>query len=74
MALMCSATSMFGGEAVRGKRRAICGVVSTLGFLFILGTTGACEQDLISLTQFIIQSLVGMVLFAGGAYLGGFMY
>lgn len=51
----------------------ICGIVSFLGFMFMYGTVGAMDQDTISLTQGIIQSAIGLTLFGGAAYIGGFM-
>ena len=54
-------------------RQRIFGAVCLLGFLLMLGTVGAGDQNMIPLSQIAIQLAFGMVLFAGGGYLGGFM-
>lgn len=51
----------------------ICSIVCLLGFMFMLGTVGAMEHDIISLGRGIIQSAIGLAIFAGAGYLGGFM-
>lgn len=54
-----------------GKR--FCGVISAAGFLLLIGTAGASDQDLIPLSRIIWQSLTGLALFAGAGTLGGFI-
>lgn len=51
----------------------VCGILSFLGFMFMLGTVGAMEHDTIALGQGAIQSIIGLAVFAGAAYKGGFM-
>lgn len=50
-----------------GKR--FCGVISAAGFLLLIGTAGASDQDLIPLSRIIWQSLTGLALFAGAGSL-----
>ena len=52
-----------------GKR--FYGVISAAGFLLLIGTAGASDQDLIPLSRVIWQSLAGLALFAGAGTLGG---
>ena len=39
-------------------------VLAILGFLIILGTVGAYENDTISNKQYIVQSVIGLILVA----------
>lgn len=43
-------------------RDAIMAVIGSLGFLFILGSVGACEYGDISCLTFIIRSLITFVV------------
>ena len=47
-----------------GKR--FCGVISAAGFLLLIGTAGASDQDLIPLSRIIWQSLTGLALCGSG--------
>ena len=49
--------------------RQACGIVAALGFLLILGTAGASDYDLIPMRQ----SCIGLVMFGGGLWLGGYL-
>lgn len=51
----------------------ICGFISATGFLLLIGTAGASDQNLIPLSRVIWQSLTGLALFAGAGTLGGFI-
>jgi hypothetical protein len=51
----------------------VCGVISFLGFLLLIGTVGAMEHDTITIGRGILQSVICMAIFAGAAYIGGFM-
>lgn len=51
----------------------ICGVVSFLGFLLLMGTVGAMENDNITLGRGFLQAVISLAIFAGAAYLGGYM-
>lgn len=51
----------------------VCGVISFLGFLLLIGTVGAMEQDTITMGRGFLQSVICMSIFAGAAYIGGFM-
>ena len=44
----------------------IAGIISVLGFIYILGTAGASDCNKISFEQVITQSLIGTAMFAGG--------
>lgn len=43
-------------------KKTILIVLAILGFLIILGTVGAYENDTISNKQYIIQSIIGLIL------------
>lgn len=45
-------------------KKTISTVLAILGFLIILGTAGAYENDTISNKQYIVQSVVGLILVA----------
>ena len=49
------------------------GIISAAGFLLLIGTAGVSDQELISLSRVIWQSLLGLALFAGAGTLGKFI-
>lgn len=51
----------------------VCGVICFLGFMFLVGTVGAMENDTITFGKGILQSIISLAVFAGAAYIGGFM-
>lgn len=51
----------------------ICGIACITSFLFLAGTVGALENDAITLGRGILLSIIGLAVFAGSAYIGGFM-
>lgn len=53
------------------RLQSVARVISGLGFLFMLGSVGACEVGNIGLGQFAVQAVIGLLAFAGGAYIGG---
>lgn len=53
--------------------RMACGIVMTGGFLLLIGSAGASDQNLIPLGQIVFQSIAGLLLFAGAGTLGGFI-
>lgn len=58
----------------KGRRkifRTCCCIVSALGFLFLIGTAGASDNNMISLGQMFLQSVIGLAMFVGGGTLGG---
>lgn len=57
---------------IKTKRR-ICGVVMLLGFLLLLGTAGASDAGTIPMHQIIWQSIIGLAMFAGARYKGGWI-
>lgn len=48
-------------------------VVCILGFVLLLGTAGASDCDQIGMRQIMLQGCIGLLMFAGGAWLGGLM-
>ena len=46
-------------------------VIAVLGFMLVCGTAGASDAGQIEIPQIILQSVIGLVMFACGAYLGG---
>lgn len=57
---------------VRTKRK-ICGVISFLGLMLVIGTATASDVESISLQRIVVQSLIGLAMFAGAGYKGGWM-
>lgn len=55
------------------KFRNVCGVVSFIGFFYMLGAVGGMEIETMTLNQGMFHAIIGLALFAGGAYMGGFM-
>lgn len=49
------------------------GLIFFLGILFLMGTSGAVDQDSITLGQGIAQSVTALAMMLGGAALGGMM-
>ena len=54
-------------------KKTLWGIVCLLGFLYVAGAVGAMENDAISTGQGILQSIIGLAVFAGAGYLGWFM-
>lgn len=48
----------------------ISGVVMTVGFTVIAGTAGASDLNTISLGTAILNSMIGLIIIAGGFMLG----
>ena len=46
---------------------------AVLGALLIYGTAGASDAGDISFLRTVIQSVIGMLMFVSGAWLGGLM-
>ena len=44
------------------RMRKFLGWTTALSFLFVLGTVGAIEQDMISLKTGVIRSIIGLVI------------
>lgn len=57
----------------RKRFRTICGVVCFLGVVLMLSTAGESDHGSITVGRTIIQLIVGLAMFAGGGFLGGFM-
>lgn len=53
--------------------RFTCGLTAFFGFMVMLGTAGSSDLDLIPFAQIVKQSLIGLGMFVGGLWLGGFM-
>lgn len=56
----------------RRRARKIARTISVLGFLLMLGTAGASDLNAIPLKQIIIQISIGLLMWVGGAWKGGF--
>ena len=54
-------------------KKRILGTVCVLGLVLMLGTAGASDCDSITFGRIIIQSVIGLTMFAGAGYWGGFM-
>ena len=44
------------------RMRKFLGLTTALSFLFVLGTVGAIEQEMISLKTGVIRSIIGLVI------------
>lgn len=58
---------------IRRAFKHTCGWISALGFMFMLGTVGSMDLDIMPLGEGAIRCGIGLMAFAGAAYLGGFM-
>lgn len=54
-------------------KKTLWGIICLLGFLYVAGAVGAMENEAISMGQGILHSIIGMAVFGGSAYMGGFM-
>lgn len=57
----------------RKRFRQVCSIVAVLGFFLLLGTAGASDNDLIPMGQILRQGGIGLGLFYGGLWLGGWI-
>lgn len=57
----------------RKHKETICGIISCLGFLYLMGSVGAMGNNTMTLGQGTLHSIIGLAVFAGAAYIGGFM-
>ena len=64
---------MVKSKKVRTIWRRTCGTVAFIGFALMLGTAGSSDGDLIPFSQILIQSGIGLAMFGGGLWLGGFI-
>lgn len=46
----------------------IAGLISVIGFFYILGTAGSSDLNLIPFNEIVCRSLIGLTLFAGGFF------
>lgn len=51
----------------------LCGIIAVLGFIYMLGSIGALDNDSIGLAQGFKQCLLGVVALAGGAFGAGLL-
>lgn len=51
----------------------IFGIICCFGFILMIGTVGASDCENISLGRAIIQASIGLAMFGGAGYFGGFM-
>ena len=52
------------------KKKTISILLIVIGIILMIGSIGAAECDTISIHQFLIQSLMGLIIMLGGAYIG----
>lgn len=55
------------------RRETVWATVATLGFLLLLGTAGGSDCGLLTLPQAALRGGLGLVIFAGGLWMGGFL-
>ena len=51
----------------------VCGVIAVLGFIYVLGSVGALDNDSISIAQGFKQCLIGVVALVGGSLGAGLL-
>ena len=57
----------------KSKFQTACGIVAGAGFFIMLGAAGGSDTGTLSLSEAFWLSLLGLGLFAGGCYLGGYI-
>ena len=73
-ATMYSVTPMFGSEPMRTKKfQTICGIVACAGLFLMLGAAGGSDTGTLDLPEIFWLAFLGLGLFAGGCYLGGYI-
>lgn len=55
------------------KFRTICGIVACAGLFLMLGAASGSDTDSLDLPEIFWMTLLGLGLFAGGCYLGGYI-
>lgn len=53
--------------------RGLCATAAIAGFAVILGTAGGSDCGLLTMKQISIQCSIGLALFGGGLWLGGWL-
>lgn len=53
--------------------RGLCAAAALTGFMVILGTAGGSDCELLTMKQISIQCSIGLALFIGGLWLGGWL-
>lgn len=51
----------------------LCGIIAVLGFIYMLGSIGALDNNSIGMAQGFKQCLLGVVALAGGALGAGLL-
>lgn len=57
----------------RKRHETACAAVAVLGFLLLLGTAGGSDCGLLTLPQIALRGGLGLAIFAGGLWMGGFL-
>jgi|JMBW01.1.fsa_nt_gb hypothetical protein len=57
----------------RKRYETLCGIISFIGFIYAIGSVGGMELETLTTEQGMLQSIIGLAVFAGAAYIGGFM-
>ena len=71
---MFSVTNTIGGiDMARKIYKSVCGIVCFSGFMLLLGTAGASDLNQIDFPQIFWHSAIGLAMFAGGGFFGGWM-
>lgn len=53
--------------------KTLANVLAIVGFFMFIGTAGAGETGEIGLNQFFIQTIISMIMFIGGVWLGRYV-
>lgn len=54
--------------------KALTNIIATVGFLLFIGSVGAGEAGTIGFVQALIQMLIGVIMFIGGAGVGIYLH
>lgn len=73
-AAMCSVMPMLGSEIMRKRKfRTACGIVACAGLFLMLGAAGGSDTGTLDLPEIFWMTLLGLGLFTGGCYWGGYI-
>lgn len=57
----------------KSKFRTACGIAACAGLFLMLGAAGGSDAGTLDLPEVFCLELLGLGLFAGGCYLGGYI-
>lgn len=59
---------------MRGKKyKTVCGIISWIGLCIVLGAASGSDAGTLTIFQSFWMVAIGIVLFVGGGYMGGYI-